>query len=91
MSISIDILDSCLSTNAELALRPDAPHGYVLATRAQTAGRGQRGNSWEAEPGKNLTFSMQLRPRGMGATRQFELSMLVALAVADTVTEILAT
>lgn len=53
--------------------------------REQTAGRGQRGNSWEAEPGKNITLSLILRPEQLPAMRQFELSEAVALAVADTV------
>ena len=48
MTPAIEILDSCTSTNAILAARPDAPHGTIIATREQTAGRGQRGNSWEA-------------------------------------------
>lgn len=59
------------------------PHGAVIAARRQTAGRGQRGNSWESEPDRNLTFSMLLRPRRIEAVRQFELSMLVALGVCD--------
>ena len=37
-------------------------HGDIVVTDDQTAGRGQRGNFWEAEPGKNLTFSMKLAP-----------------------------
>lgn len=78
-------LDSCTSTNAVLAADTDAPHGTVVATRNQTAGRGQRGNTWEAEPGKNLTFSMLLRPDGLPVNRQFELSMLVSLAIADAI------
>lgn len=81
----ITILDTCTSTNAVLAADTDAPHGTVIATRNQTAGRGQRGNSWEAEPGKNLTFSMLLRPCGLPVNRQFELSMLVSLAIADAI------
>lgn len=82
-SASILWLDSCGSTSAELRLRPDARHGLTVAAREQTAGRGQRGNSWEAEPGANLTFSMLLEPRQIEAARQFELSMLIALAVAE--------
>lgn len=78
-------LDSCTSTNAVLAADTDAPHGTVIATRNQTAGRGQRGNTWEAEPGKNLTFSMLLRPDELPVNRQFELSMLVSLAIADAI------
>lgn len=81
----IEWLDSCTSTNTELAGRPDAPGGFVIATRTQTAGRGQRGNTWEAEPGANLTFSQLLRPRTIEAARQFELSMIVSLAITDTV------
>ncbi len=76
-------LDSCGSTNTELAAMPDAPHGFVVATREQTAGRGQRGNTWEAQPGANLTFSLLLRPGGIPAARQFEMSMLVSLGIAD--------
>lgn len=84
MSLTIIELESCASTSAELSAMPDAAAGTVVVTPRQTAGRGQRGNSWEAEPGKNLTFSQLIRPEGFPAARQFELSMLVALAVADT-------
>jgi BirA family biotin operon repressor/biotin-[acetyl-CoA-carboxylase] ligase len=57
--------------------------GTVVYTHRQTAGRGQRGNSWEAEPGMNATFSMLLRPEGIEARRQFVVSEMVALGVAD--------
>ena len=54
--------DSIDSTNSE-ALRhlQDLPSGTILAAREQTAGRGQRGNTWFTEPGKNLTFSIVLK------------------------------
>ena len=87
MSINIIELESCASTSAELSAIPDASGGTVVVTSCQTAGRGQRGNSWEAEPGRNLTFSQLIRPAEWPAARQFELSMLVALAVADTIDE----
>ena len=61
--------------------RADAPHATVVAARSQTAGRGQRGNSWEAEPGRNLTFSMLLRPRGVDARTQYAVSEAVATAI----------
>ena len=59
------------------------PEGCVVTTYAQTAGRGQRGNSWEAEPGCNLTFSYLLRPCEIVAQEQFVLSQAVALSVVD--------
>ena len=77
-------LESGDSTNTVLGAMTDAVGGTVVATRTQTAGRGQRGNSWESEPGRNLTFSMLLTT-GWPARRQFELSMLVALAIADSI------
>lgn len=65
----------------------DAPHGTVVRAVAQTAGRGQRGNSWEAEPGKNLTFSILLRPGGIKAIEQYAISEAVAVAVTDVIRE----
>lgn len=53
----------------------------VVVTDRQTAGRGQRGNSWESEPGRNLTFSLVLFPVVMAPARQFELSMLVSVGI----------
>lgn len=84
-------IPSCTSTSSclRIAVR-DAesvgeplPHGTVFSAWAQTAGRGQRGNSWEAAPGANLTFSMLLRPRALHAREQFRLSMAVSVAIAD--------
>ena len=50
----------------------------------QTAGRGQRGNSWESEDGKNLMFSFVLYPTFLEARKQFLLSQIASLAVKET-------
>jgi len=55
----------------------------VIVAKNQTRGRGQRGNTWESEPGKNLTFSAVVVPRHLEANRQFFLSMAVSMGVAD--------
>ena len=47
----------------------------------QTAGKGQRGNSWESEYGKNLTFSTVFYPQTIAPASQFILSMAVASAI----------
>jgi BirA family biotin operon repressor/biotin-[acetyl-CoA-carboxylase] ligase len=49
----------------------------------QTAGIGQRGNHWESEPGKNLTFSLVLHPTFLPADRQFKLTEALSLALCD--------
>ena len=59
------------------------PHLYTIRTDFQTAGRGQAGNSWESEEGKNLLFSTLLRYEGILAAEQWRLSMLVAVALWD--------
>jgi BirA family biotin operon repressor/biotin-[acetyl-CoA-carboxylase] ligase len=75
----------CHSTNSllsEFNNQAELPEGAVLVTNHQTAGRGQRGNRWEAEQGKNLTFSILLKPGFLEAKDQFQLSMAVSLGVA---------
>lgn len=73
------------STNNYLKERVGAlPHPVMVAAKRQTAGRGQRGNSWEAAPGLNLTFSILIRPEGIKARDQFAISELTALAMVST-------
>ena len=77
-------VDEAGSTNTLAAqMHADHPAGVIVAARRQTAGRGQRGNSWEAEPGKNLTFSAVWTPVGVHPRSQFAISEAVALAVCD--------
>ena len=61
--------------------------GTIVATDHQTQGRGQAGNSWESEPGANLTFSIVLYPTSVKAERQFILSKAISLAVYDFVSD----
>lgn len=78
-------LDAVPSTNTYArTLDNDPDHRpLVVITDNQTAGRGQRGNTWESEPGKNLTFTLVLYPTYINAAHQFELSMLVSLGIVN--------
>ncbi|MBQ2484654.1 MAG: biotin--[Muribaculaceae bacterium] len=72
------------STNTYLAgTAAVLPGGTVIYTSRQTAGRGQKGNSWESEPGKNLTFSMLLKRPPVAPQRQFAISEAVSVAIVD--------
>lgn len=72
------------STNTyAMRLATALPSGTVVYTYVQTAGRGQRGNSWESEPGKNLSFSQIVRDIAVAPAQQFYLSEAVSLAVAE--------
>ncbi|RZL46006.1 MAG: biotin--[acetyl-CoA-carboxylase] ligase, partial [Pedobacter sp.] len=57
------------------------PDGTVIMAEHQFAGRGQRDSVWYAEPGKNLTFSLLLRPSFISVEKQFLLNMLVSVAL----------
>ena len=59
--------------------------GFVVVTaRHQTAGRGQRGNTWCSNAGENLLFSILVRPgETLEVSKQFLLSQAVALCIHD--------
>ena len=73
------------STNTLMKTMLPREEFFTIWAGEQTAGRGQAGNSWEAEPGKNLTFSTLLRPDDIPVEAFFRLNMLVSLAVVNTI------
>ena len=90
-------LESIDSTNEECRRRiSDIDNLSVVAAVSQTSGKGQRGNVWLSEPGKNLTFSIVLKfpinvmageLEPMHAYDQFVLSEIAALSVVDLLAE----
>lgn len=60
----------------------------VATAEYQTSGHGQGSNSWESERGKNLLFSMMLRPKNFPAPRQFSVIEAGALAVGSVFNDI---
>lgn len=83
----IHYLESCTSTNRLLLEALDRgetlPDGYTVYTSYQSRGYGQVGNSWEAEGGKNLLFSLLIHPTKVHALEQFFISEAIALAIAE--------
>ncbi|MCM1034212.1 MAG: biotin--[acetyl-CoA-carboxylase] ligase [Paludibacter sp.] len=57
--------------------------GFTIHTDFQTAGRGQAGNSWESEAGKNLLFSTLFRVHDIAVQKQFLLLELVTLSLCN--------
>lgn len=55
----------------------------LITTDYQTAGRGQRGNTWESEKGKNLLFSLIIQPCRIQASQQFVICELISIAICD--------
>ncbi|MCH5346116.1 MAG: biotin--[acetyl-CoA-carboxylase] ligase [Muribaculaceae bacterium] len=81
-------LETVTSTNQEILKYVDEAPVYLTADN-QTAGRGQRGNTWESEPGKNITMSILLRLKHVRPAEQFAVSRAVAIAVCDILTPLL--
>lgn len=80
----------CHSTNTlalQLCQQTGTSEGTVVITNNQTSGRGQRGNSWEAKPGENLTFSIILKPTFLKASDQFLLNQCISLGLYDFLTQ----
>lgn len=82
--MSVIWLDSIDSTNSEALRRlQELSDGTVLAAREQTAGRGQRGNTWFSAPGENLTFSIVLKNLPLNASQAVRLNYMTSVAVAS--------
>lgn len=87
--VSIHWLDETESTQDVLQRGiSDYDNLSVVAARLQTAGRGQRGNSWLAGKGENLTFSVLLKFGDAGfppltASSQFRISETVSAGICD--------
>lgn len=82
-------LPSCHSTNdiaADMVHRPGITEGTTIIANYQTAGKGQRGNSWESQEGKNLMFSVILKPSFLSPAEQFNLNIVISLSVSELLT-----
>lgn len=72
------------STNdyLKVLLKSQRPENFTLVqTDHQTHGRGQRGNKWQSEKGKNLIFSIFYKPYKLEAQQAFSLNQAVSLAI----------
>ncbi len=88
-AIHLKSVDSTNSYATELLRQNSIPEGSLIYTFEQTNGRGQRGNYWESEPNKNIALSLILYPSFLNADKQYLLTKIISLAVADLMAEIL--
>ncbi len=75
-----DVLESTNVTAKEEAAK-GAESGTVIVADMQTAGRGRRGREWSSPAGKNLYFSLLLKP-DFDPNMASMLTLVMALAVA---------
>ena len=87
--LRFDTLESTNSYAIELLKNERLTEGTLIIASHQTKGRGQRGNDWDSESGKNLTFSLVINPTFLDFSKQFYLSKITALAIYDCLTYVL--
>jgi len=84
------LLDSVESTNNYVAEQLESGRmadGTVIMAVHQYAGRGQRGNTWEMQPGLDLAMSIPLRPKWVEMSGAFLLNKAIALSVRSAIAE----
>ncbi len=81
--ISLETIDSTNDYAKQLLSTQKPTDGTLIIAKAQTKGRGQLGNIWQTESGKNLTVSYILYPNFLSPDKQFYLNMAVALGIRE--------
>lgn len=81
--IELETVDSTNNYAAKLLRDSIVPDGTVITAQTQTNGRGQRGATWDSNPGENLLFSVILFPRQLSSQNQFYLSKSISLAIRE--------
>jgi BirA family biotin operon repressor/biotin-[acetyl-CoA-carboxylase] ligase len=81
--IRLDSVDSTNNFTAMLVKDRLIDHGTVILAEEQTKGRGQSGNRWHSEKGKNLTFTLFIKPRGLPLANQFQLAVFVSVSILE--------
>lgn len=88
--MKVIFLTETTSTNDEVRHLATDCDDDVLAcyTDYQTAGRGQKGNSWESERGQNLLCSLMMRNVDVMAREQFRISEAVSMGIIEAVRDL---
>lgn len=83
MRFNIKNVGTVQSTNSYLfdLVGRNEEEGLVIITDNQTAGKGLGKNHWESQTGKNLTFSILLKPEFLKPEKQFVITQLVSLSI----------
>ncbi len=88
---NLRLLTHTTSTNddAKILAAQGAPEGTVVLAEAQSQGRGRQGRGFASPGGVGIYLSLLLRPQ-VAASRLPQLTLLVAVAAAEAITEVCA-
>jgi BirA family biotin operon repressor/biotin-[acetyl-CoA-carboxylase] ligase len=89
---NVVFLTHCHSTNelAKTMVKSSGlSNGSILITDFQENGRGQQGNIWVSEKGKNLLFTIVIKPVDFVPNKQYLLNVLTAAAIHKTLSKLM--
>lgn len=81
--LSFENLTSTNTYASALLKSGEVQEGTIVRAFFQSAGRGQSGNGWESEGGKNLLISIILYPAVIAPADQFMISRVISLGITD--------
>lgn len=84
--ISYEETDST-NVRARVAAMDGALHGTLVTAAKQTAGRGRRGRSWESPAGRNIYFTLILKP-DFDPDQASMLTLVMSCAVTESIKQI---
>ncbi|MGL5112722.1 MAG: biotin--[acetyl-CoA-carboxylase] ligase [Flavobacterium sp.] len=79
--IKLDAIDSTNDFLKRIAALPDVENFTVVTTENQTNGKGQMGQKWDSEKGKNLIMSVFVKNFIVDVSQVFHLNIAFSLAV----------
>jgi BirA family biotin operon repressor/biotin-[acetyl-CoA-carboxylase] ligase len=82
--IHLSSVDSTNNFAATLISEQICQNGTAILADTQSYGKGQRGNSWQSESGKNLLISFVFKPDNLSVTRQHELTWKTSICIVKT-------
>ncbi|MGL3001975.1 biotin--[acetyl-CoA-carboxylase] ligase [Flavobacterium sp. RSSB_23] len=81
--IKLDAIDSTNDFLKGISVLPETVNFTVVTAEMQTKGKGQMGQKWESEAGRNLIMSVLLKDVFKDINELFHLNIVFSLAVID--------
>jgi len=79
--IKLSAIDSTNDYLKNLSNTQNLDNFTIVVADFQTKGKGQRGNSWCVEQGKNLTFSVLIKDLSPASISVFDLNIVISISV----------
>jgi BirA family biotin operon repressor/biotin-[acetyl-CoA-carboxylase] ligase len=83
--IKLQSVDSTNNYATRLIMSSSPEEWTIISAEEQLSGKGQKGNKWESEKGKNILLSIIIFPNFLEVYDQFLLSKVTSLGICDVI------